>query len=235
VTLTSATTVTATFDLQTFTLTVSKAGTSDGTVTSTPAGITCGPSCAGTYASGTAVTLTAAPAANAIFTGWSGGSCAGTGSCSVTLTNAITVTATFELQAFTLTVTETGSGSGTVTSTPDGITCGPSCVGSYASGTVAMLTATSAADSTFVGWSGGGCTGNGPCTVTLTGATTVTAHFDALAPLTLTSLTADLSAPQSPGTAITFTATATGGTAPYEYKWWVNHGAASVGQDWSTS
>src|SRR5207247_8542323 len=61
VTLTSATTVTATFDLQPFTLTVSKAGTSDGTVTSTPAGITCGANCAGSYASGTAVTLTATP------------------------------------------------------------------------------------------------------------------------------------------------------------------------------
>src|SRR2546428_10271594 len=33
------------------------------------------------------------------------------------------------------------SGSGTVTSTPAGIACGPSCAGSYASGTVVTLTA----------------------------------------------------------------------------------------------
>src|SRR5207249_657954 len=178
VTLTRATTVTATFDLQTVTLTVSETDSGSGTVASTPAGITCGPSCAGSYASGTAVTLTAAPAAGSVFTGWSGG-CTGTGSCMVTLTSATTVTATFELQAFTLTVSETGSGSGTVTSTPVGITCGPSCVGSYASGTVATLTATPATDSTFDGWSGGGCTGTGPCTVTLTAATTVTATFSA--------------------------------------------------------
>jgi len=182
------------------------------------------------------VTLTAAPAADATFDGWSGGGCTGTGPCTVTLTAATTVTATFSAQTFTLTVIPAGTGSGTVTSTPAGITCGTSCSATYPIGTVVTLTATPAADSTFEGsWSGGGCTGNGPCTVTLTGATTVTAHFDALDPLTLTSLTADLSAPQSPGTAITFTATATGGTAPYEYKWWVNHGAASVGQDWSTS
>src|SRR5439155_13732830 len=93
--LTSATTVTATFDVPTFTLTVSKAGTSDGMVTSTPAGITCGASCAGSYASGTAVSLTAAPAAASVFTGWSGG-CTGTGSCTAALSAATTVTATFD-------------------------------------------------------------------------------------------------------------------------------------------
>jgi len=44
VTLSAATTVTATFDVTTFALTVSKAGTGSGTVTSAPAGITCGTS-----------------------------------------------------------------------------------------------------------------------------------------------------------------------------------------------
>src|SRR5207253_5969212 len=40
--------------------------------------------------------------------------------------------------------------------------------------------------------------------------------------LTLSSLTPDKAAPQPPGTTVTFTATATGGTAPYSYKWWVS-------------
>src|SRR5206468_7313655 len=111
----------------------SKAGTGSGTVTSMPTGITCGTDCS-TYASGTAVTLTAAPAAGSVFTGWSGG-CTGTGSCSVTLTSATTVTATFDLQTFTLTVSKAGTSDGTVTSTPAGITCGANCAGSYASGT----------------------------------------------------------------------------------------------------
>src|SRR5205823_4903352 len=144
---------------------------SDGTVTSTPAGITCGTSCAGSYASGTAVTLTAAPAAGSVFTGWSGG-CTGTGSCMVTLTSATTVTATVDLQSFTLAISKAGAGSGTVTSMPTGITCGTDC-SSYASGTAVTLTATPAADAIFTGWSGGGCTGTGACTVTLTNATTV--------------------------------------------------------------
>src|SRR5437667_307383 len=107
--------------------------TGSGTVTSTPAGITCGASCSASYTSGTAVTLTATPAAGSVFTGWSGGVCTGTGACSVTLTAATTVTATFT-PTFTLTVSKAGTGTGTVTSTPAGITCGASCSASYASG-----------------------------------------------------------------------------------------------------
>src|SRR5262249_26437640 len=79
----------------TFSLTVSKAGTGSGTVTSTPSGITCGAMCSGNYASGTAVTLTASPATGSTFTGWGGGGCSGTGSCTVSLSAATTVTATF--------------------------------------------------------------------------------------------------------------------------------------------
>jgi len=58
----------------------------------------------------------------------------------------------------------------------------------------------------------------------------------AAAPLTLTGLTADLPAPQPVGAAITFTATASGGTAPYQFKWFVSDGKTwTVMQDWSTS
>jgi endoglucanase len=78
----------------TFALTVGKAGTGSGTVTSSPPGISCGSDCGESYASGTAVTLTAAAAAGSTFGGW-GGACSGTGSCSVTMTAARSVTATF--------------------------------------------------------------------------------------------------------------------------------------------
>src|SRR5437870_2429319 len=171
VTLSAATTVTATFT-PTFTLTVSKAGTGSGTVTSTPAGITCGTNCSASYVSGTAVTLTATPAAGSVFTGWSGGGRPGPRAYRVALAAAPAVP-----PPFTLTVSKTGSGSGTVTSTPAGITCGTSCSASYASGTLVTLTATPAIGSVFTGWSGGGCTGTGACSVTLTAATTVTATF----------------------------------------------------------
>jgi glucose/arabinose dehydrogenase len=53
--------------------------------------------------------------------------------------------------------------------------------------------------------------------------------------LRITALTANKSAPQAPGTAITFTATATGGTAPYQYKWWVYNGTWQIAQTWSAS
>src|SRR5207245_7317616 len=117
-------------------------------------------------------------ATDSIFTGWSGGGCTGTGSCTVTLSAATTVSATFDLQTFTLTVSKAGTSDGTVTSTPAGIACGTSCAGSYASRTVVTLTATPAAGSVFTGWSGLGCTGTGACAVTLSAATTVPAAFD---------------------------------------------------------
>ncbi|HBI15855.1 MAG TPA: hypothetical protein DDY20_10150 [Desulfobulbaceae bacterium] len=76
-----------------------------------------------------------------------------------------------------LTVKKTGTGSGTVTSEPVGINCGADCTEGYAFNTVVTLTATPAADSFFHGWSGGGCTGTGPCTVTMDLNKTVTATF----------------------------------------------------------
>jgi len=76
-----------------------------------------------------------------------------------------------------LTVARAGNGTGRVSSTPFGIHCGPDCSESYAPGTVVTLTASAVAKSQFVGWSGGGCSGTGTCTVTLTAATAVTATF----------------------------------------------------------
>ena len=54
---------------------------------------------------------------------------------------------------------------------------------------------------------------------------TVTAAPTASLP-TVTSVTATQASPQAAGTPITLTATATGGTAPYQFKWWVWNGSA---------
>jgi hypothetical protein len=62
-----------------------------------------------------------------------------------------------------------------VSSSPAGINCGATCTASYTSGTSLTLTATPASGSTFSGWSGSGCSGTGPCTVTLSANTAVTA------------------------------------------------------------
>jgi photosystem II stability/assembly factor-like uncharacterized protein len=160
-------------------LTVTKAGTGSGTVTSSPARITCGGTCVAAFPPGTLVTLTATPAAGSSFAGW-GGVCAGTSpTCTVTMDVAKTVTATFNAAVvnYTLTVSKAGTGFGTVTGT--GINCGSDCSESYTSGTAVTLTATTATGSTFTGWSGGGCSGTGTCTVTMDAAKTVTATFDA--------------------------------------------------------
>ena len=77
--------VDATFTINTYTLTVSKTGTGKGTVTSTPTGINCGTDCSEMYDFGTDITLTADPADNSVFIGWSGGDCTGTGVCTVTM------------------------------------------------------------------------------------------------------------------------------------------------------
>ena len=64
-----------------------------------------------------------------------------------------------------------------MTSSPAGINCGTACAATYDSGTVVTLTARPDSLSAFGGWRGGGCSGTGPCRVTLTGNTTVTADF----------------------------------------------------------
>ncbi len=176
VTVDAAKSVTATFTLPTFALTVAKAGTGAGTVTSAPAGINCGVTCTANYSSGTAVTLTATPTAPSTFTGWSG-ACSGTGSCVVTVDAAKSVTATFTLPTFALTVAKAGNGVGTVTSNPAGINCGVTCTANYASGAAVTLTATPTAPSTFTGWSGA-CSGTGSCVVTVDAAKSVTAAFN---------------------------------------------------------
>jgi hypothetical protein len=93
------------------------------------------------------------------------------GSNSMTRTQYITVYST-------LVVSKTGDGSGTVTSSPAGINCGSTCSGSFAYQTTVTLTAVAAPGSNFIGWSGGGCSGTDPCTVTLNTAVTVSAYFE---------------------------------------------------------
>jgi len=77
-----------------FALTVAKAGSGSGTVSSAPAGINCGTTCSASFAGGTSVILTAAPASGSTFTGWSG-ACTGTMGCTLAMTAARDVTATF--------------------------------------------------------------------------------------------------------------------------------------------
>ncbi len=178
-----ATTVTAIFDLPgvqtSFPLAIGKSG--NGTITSSPGGIDCGPACAASFPPGTIVTLTASPAAGWTFAGWSG-ACSGSDACTVTLDGPKTVSARFEQQVkqtFPLVVGK--SGDGTVSSSPPGIDCGTTCSLSLGSGTTVTLTATPGSGTTFSGW-GGACSGTASCTVTMDGPKTVTANFGPGAP-----------------------------------------------------
>jgi PA14 domain/K319L-like, PKD domain len=55
-------------------------------------------------------------------------------------------------------------------------------------------------------------------------------------PLTVTGISSNRMSPQPVGTSIIFSAIASGGTPPYQFKWWIVNGtSSSVGQQWSTS
>jgi uncharacterized delta-60 repeat protein len=159
------------------TLTLTKAGSGTGTVSSAPAGISCGSSCAHVYRHGTAVTLTAIASPGSSFLGWSG-PCAGTGICILTMSANRSVSARFETNK-TLTLSKAGGGAGTVSSSPAGISCGSSCAHAFRHGAPVTLTAAASARSRFAGWSGA-CAGTGKCTLTMSAARSVTATFKVL-------------------------------------------------------
>ena len=185
VTMSADTTVAATFapppPAGNYNLTVSKSGTGTGYVASSPSGIDCGATCSGTYAGGTTVTLTATPESGHYFAGWTGGGCSGTGTCIVTVTANNEVTATFSEPPppdnYTLVTLKSGTGTGYVSSSPSGIDCGATCSSAHAKSTEVTLTAAPDSGYEFVGWTGGGCSGKGTCTVTMGEDTAVTATF----------------------------------------------------------
>ena len=164
-----------------FQLTASTTGS--GSISSSPAGISCGADCTQPYDSGTVVALTATPSSGWSFAGW-GGDCSDTGPCSVTMSQASSVSATFTQDpapsTFAVTVSRTDDGSGEEASSPGGIACGADCSESYPQGTTVTLTAAPTSGSSFTGWSGGGCSGTGTCVVSST--SSVTADFAALPP-----------------------------------------------------
>ena len=181
VTMSGAKSVTATFELERHSLSVAKGGSGSGTVTSSPAGVNCGTTCAASFDHGTTVTLSGAPAGGSKAVAWSGcGSVNGSNQCVVTMSGAKSVTATFELERHSLTVAKSGSGSGTVTSSPAGIDCGATCAASFDHGTEVTLRVTGISDSEAIIWSG--CdevVGGDECRVTMDGDALVSATVEA--------------------------------------------------------
>jgi len=178
-------TVTATFTaLPQYTLTVNIAGS--GTVTLNPPG--------GVYTAATVVTLTAAPAAGFVFSGWSGDLSGSANPAAITMDANKTVTATFTaLPQYTLTANI--SGNGTVQLNPPG--------GIYNQGTVVSLTAVPGTGFRFSGWSGDLSGTANPASLTMNANKTVTATFAPIPRYTLTLSTVGLGAitadPPAPG------------------------------------
>ena len=177
---------TATFNpIPSWTLSVSRAGSGGGTVTSAPAGVDCGAVCAASFLDGTAVTLTATPDANSLFDAWSGDADCTDGSVSMTANRSCAATFTPKpVPTETLSVSRIGIGSGTVTSAPAGIDCGAVCTTKFDTGTVVTLTALPIGTSVFTGWSGDDDCADG--SVAMSAGRACTASFGPAPSVTLT-------------------------------------------------
>jgi hypothetical protein len=180
-------------------LTFSK-GATEGKGTVKAAGLACEAECSSTTVlyqgptgvepkvkPGKTVTLKETAAFGSEFAGWSG--CASNPSpseCVVTMESAKSVSAEFALKpTATLTLNKGGTGTGTVSSKPKAINCGATCTTQDATvpeGETIVLKAKASTGMTLSAWSGckaetgvGGA--EGTCTVSLSGASTVTASF----------------------------------------------------------
>lgn len=167
-----------------YSLSISKLGTGNGTITSTPMGINCGSLCEFSYpirTEPTKVTLKATVDSNSYFVGWEG-ACGGSNpTCTLTIENDLDVVAIFRSNPL-LTITKSGDGKGNIVATPAGVNCGVDC-SSYEAHLKHQVKVTLKAKtdeySTFLGW-GGDCEDQGShpaCTLRMDGDKHVDARF----------------------------------------------------------
>ena len=158
--------VTANFAINRYTLTILRAGSGAGVVTSIPSDINCGSTCSAMFNYGQVVSLTATPNSTSSFYGWSGDLSGAVGTQSVTMDGDKSVVATFNEVRYTLTV---ASVNGTVTKVPDAAT--------YLVGTAVQLTASPSTGYHFVNWTGDTSGTELTTSVTMDGDKSVTANF----------------------------------------------------------
>ncbi|HST34598.1 MAG TPA: PKD domain-containing protein [Solirubrobacteraceae bacterium] len=123
-----------------FALEVSKVGTGKGTVSSSPAGISCGAACSAEFAEGQKVALTATAESGSTFVRWSGGACEGAtaDTCEVVIpVKALSVKAEFAASS-------SGGGAG-----GDGGTGGPGILTGNSTSALATTVTAPAPNSTF--------------------------------------------------------------------------------------
>jgi hypothetical protein len=183
----AATTLSAVFTKNNYTLTVVVGGTGTGTVSSAPAGITsCAGTCMADFPFQQSVLLTATPGAGATAS-WSGCDSVTANGCTISMVAAATVQLTFSAGPQTLTVSTAGNATGRVTSQPAAIDCPGTCQGAFNFNDTVVLTATPTAPAQFAGWTGACTNATGTCTVKMDQARSVIATFSASdQPLTVT-------------------------------------------------
>ncbi|MDR3013558.1 MAG: InlB B-repeat-containing protein, partial [Chitinispirillales bacterium] len=163
VTMNNDMTLTASFELLTYTLTTDITPAGGGSVIRNPNQTN--------YNHGTTVTITARPNASYRFIGWSGASSSTDTSVTITMTGVRELTAMFEEEIITHTLTVTASPTSCATALTGG--------GSHNAGANASISATAAASCTFTGWTGAGITdvSSASTTVLMDANKTVTANF----------------------------------------------------------
>lgn len=189
-TLTKSRSVTATFAKKRVALTLTLSGAASGSVlVDSQSACTLGRgqttvTCIVQYDIGTPITLSAAAASGARFTGFGGG-CAGV-ACSLILTAPMAVTAGFDPQQFLLTLQLTGAGAGDVT-LGGAPFCSlardqksATCTRMVDVGTSVQLAATPAVGATFTGL-GGDCANANPCSLQVSRDLNVSGTFDNVA------------------------------------------------------
>ena len=152
-----------------FTLTKNISPAGSGTINATA------PGGDGKYASNTLVTLTAIPATNKVFTGWSGAVSGTSNPIHIIMNGNKTVTANFAAvptNTVHLTVNASPSSAGSISVTPY------SASGNYVVGTVVTLTAQPNGDNTFAAWYGGASGISNQVSVVMNGNKTVHALFN---------------------------------------------------------
>ncbi len=157
-------------------LTVSTAGSGSGSVSTQPAGISCGPDCETAFPLGSAVTVVASAAPGSVFSGWSGECESQTSVCDLSMSDRRQLVANFTLDVRSSVLSVALSGPGLVASDPSGIYCTPTCSASLPNGQIGLL-AIPDIGATHV-W-GGACAGtlDTLCDVNLSAGTEVSVAF----------------------------------------------------------
>lgn len=130
-------------------LTVTFVGAGTGRIVSDLPGLDCSVNCTTQWDPGSNPTLTPVPPAGRRLAEW-GGSCEGSGSCSLSLQQNATVTARFGPKTIPIKPRVAGKGH---------VVCSPKCSTHFAAGTNLTLVAVPTPGWKFVRWSGGMCTG----------------------------------------------------------------------------